>query len=155
MIELKTFITQSLSPALAISASGMLTLGMQNRLSTVGTRVRQLNREIILLNNPTRSQNLTDQIQLFLMRGVLIRNALFLMYSAICLMVFTAFALALSDLGIFNPAWKIPIWTFLMGLGMILVAVVIEAFEVLLILKALKLDGKGISNLDEPQEDSF
>lgn len=145
MIEFNTFITQALSPALAISASGMLTLGMHNRLSVLGSRVRQLNRELALIDNPARLANFKQQIILFTERAALIRNALFLLYAAICLMVLTAFALAMQDLSVLNENWPVPVVTFLLGLAFIFWAVIIEAYEVLLILKALDLDIAGFS----------
>jgi hypothetical protein len=143
MNELNEFITQALSPALAISASGMLTLGMHNRLSVLGGRVRQLNREILELSDPVRIANLQNQVVTFIQRAKLIRNSLFLLYAAICMMVLTAFGLAISDLDIMH-AQNIPIVTFLIGLGLIFVAVVMEALEVLLILRTLHLDVEGI-----------
>lgn len=152
MIEFNAFITQSLSPALAISASGMLSLGMHNRLSVLGGRVRQLNRELAQTDDPARITNFKKQIGLFSQRAQLIRNALFLLYAAICLMVLTAFALAMTDLSVLHDDWPVPIVTFLSGLGLIFWAVILEAREVLLILKALDLDIAGFAE-SEPNSD--
>ncbi len=142
-LDLTEFITQSLSPALAISASGMLSLGMHNRLSILGGRVRQLNREIITESGSHRVANLKEQVKLFIQRAVILRNSLFLLYAAICLMVLTAVSLAFKELGVL---WSelIPMATFLGGLSLIFSAVVLEAWEVLLILRTLELDVAGI-----------
>lgn len=145
MSELNTFITQTLAPALAISATGMLTLGMQNRLSVLASRVRELNREIIAEVIPARTENLRQQVALFIQRGTLIRNALFLLYASIGLLIVTAFALALTDLDILQTEWRVPVITFLLGLGLILIAILIEVYEVLLMLKTLHLDVESVS----------
>lgn len=152
MSELNTFITQTLAPALAISATGMLTLGMQNRLSVLASRVRELNREIIAEVIPDRTENLRQQVALFIQRGTLIRNALFLLYASIGLLIVTAFALALTDLEILRTEWRVPVITFLLGLGLILIAILIEVYEVLLMLKTLHLDVESVAiSLDVPK----
>ncbi len=150
MSELNTFITQSLSPALAISATGMLALGMHHRMTVLGSRIRELNKGIAAETDPARIANYRQQIGMFLKRGFLIRNALFLLYTALGLMVLTAVALALTELTVFQRDWFVPIVTFLLGLFLILAAVVIESFEVLLMLKALRMDISAADPL-EPQ----
>jgi hypothetical protein len=141
-IVLTEFITQSLSPALAISASGMLALGMHNRLSILGGRVRQINKDLRDESSPIRQDNLNQQIQLFVKRARILRDALFFLYAAICLMVITAVALAFESLHWINTS-LVAMISFLLGLGLIFWAVLLEAWEVLLILQTLEVDIQG------------
>jgi hypothetical protein len=141
-IVLTEFITQSLSPALAISASGMWALGMHNRLSILGGRVRQINKDLRDETSPIRQDNLNQQIQLFVKRARILRDALFFLYAAICLMVMTAVALAFESLHWINAS-LVAMISFLLGLGLIFWAVLLEAWEVLLILQTLEVDIQG------------
>jgi polyferredoxin len=144
---LNTFITQALSPALAISASGMLALSMNNRIGVLGSRVRELDRTIHTgQHSPERLRNLKLQVKYFVRRARLLRNGLLCLYMAVVMMVLTAFGLALSNLPVSmqyltgSVSQYLPVATFLVGLLFILVGVVLEAVEVLLLLNALKLD---------------
>ncbi|HEY9687369.1 MAG TPA: DUF2721 domain-containing protein [Coleofasciculaceae cyanobacterium] len=139
MLETNTVITESLSPAVAISGIGLLILGLNNRISTVGARLRDLNRELRQSHMPDRIANIRQQAELFLRRGVLIRNAIFLLFGAVGMMVFTAFALAIVRLHYVK--WvNVPAWTFITGLILLLLAVIIETYETILNVKTLDLD---------------
>jgi hypothetical protein len=137
-----TLIADSLAPAVAISGAALMTMGLLNRLAHLGTRVRQLNQTMREEHNKDtpRLANVSQQVGMVLKRARMVRNALLFLYFAIGCMVFTAFGLALTALGVV-PEWvQLPIWTFLLGLTGILIAVGQEITEVLLALKALKLD---------------
>lgn len=142
MLDTNAIITESLAPAVTISGLGLLISGLNNRIATVGTRVRTLNVEIRTLSMPQDEErifNIKQQIPLFLERGYLIRNAMFLMFGALGMMVFTTFALAISKLGYVN--WiMVPSWSFLAGLILLFMAVIIEAYETILNLRTLALD---------------
>jgi hypothetical protein len=132
-------IVQSLSPAVAISGAGLLTLGLLNRLSHLGTRVRQLNKEYRDSDETAQTRiNINEQIQLVLDRARMVRNALVMLYVAIGSMVLTAFSLAMGELGLLPKGAAIGF--FLCGLGGIFIAVLQEVLEVTLALKALKKD---------------
>lgn len=132
-------ITGSLSPAVAISGIGLLIFGLNNRISTAATRVRDLNRELRDAPDPQRRENIRQQIPMFLRRARLIRNAMFLLFGALGMMVFTAFAIALAKLNYVE--WElVPAWSFLGGLILMLVAVIIEGYETILNMQTLTLD---------------
>jgi hypothetical protein len=139
MLAANTIISESLAPAVAISGIGLLIFGLNNRIATVGTRVRELNRELRQTTDPERIRNIRQQVPLFLERAYIIRNAMFLLFGALGMMVFTAFAIAVSRLNYVH--WEmLPAWTFLGGLILMLTAVVIEAYETILNLRTLALD---------------
>ncbi len=142
MLAPTDIISDSLAPAVALSGMALLISGLNNRIATVGTRVRELNRELRVLKDkpdPQRTRNIQKQIPLFLERGYLIRNAMFLLFGALGMMVFTAVTIALSRLHYIE--WKVvPTWTFLGGLALMLLAVLIEAYETILNLRTLALD---------------
>jgi hypothetical protein len=133
-------ISDSLAPAVAISGAALMTMGLLNRLSHLGNRVRQLNQSLRETDDPYRLNNLNRQIAMVIARAGMVRNALILLYSAIGCMVLTAFGLALTALHVLPEAAHVPINTFLLGLFAVLLAVVVEMFEVTLALRALKLD---------------
>ena len=140
MMDLNTFISQCLAPAVAISGIGMITLTLSNRMSTIGTRIRQLNREMTGVPHPEDAKNLRCQVENFLRRARIIRNAIFLLHAAIGLMVLTAFGIAAQELHILEQPQAFSIATFLGGLLLTFIAVLMEAYEVGLNLQNLKLD---------------
>lgn len=139
-IELTHFITQALSPAVAMSATGLLVMGLHNRISVLGGRVRQLNRELTPDSPREHVENVHRQVEMFMQRARVFRNRLFLLYAALGSLVFTAFAIAMVELGILPKDWNLPVASFLLGLVLIFVATLLEAREVTLNLRTLKLD---------------
>jgi hypothetical protein len=140
MLSPSILIAQALAPAVAINASGLLALGIHNRISTLGSRVRELNREYSQASSPQSKENLKQQIAYFLLRGRLMRNALFLLYFAIVFMVLTACAIAGYSIApqVVHACW--PLLFFLGGLFFILIAMLLEVTEIAILLRALKLD---------------
>lgn len=139
MLQANTIITESLSPAVAISGIGLLFISLNTRISTLASRVRDLNKEFIKVENQQRRDNIRRQIPLFLKRAKIIRISMFTLLGALGLMVFSAVALALSKLGYVH--WVlVPAWSFLGGLMLMLVAVVMEAYETSLKMTTLEVD---------------
>jgi len=139
MLAANTIITDSLAPAVAISGIGLLIFGLNNRIMSTATRVRELNRELRQGSEPERISNIRQQIPLFVKRAYLIRNAIFILFGALGMMVFTALAIAMAKLHYVE--WPmVPVWTFLGGLVLMMLAVIIEAYETILNLKTLTLD---------------
>jgi len=140
-VELNAFIAQSLSPALAISGAGLLTVGLQNRIGMLGSRVRELNREHARHHHKHPiARNIKQQLKQFVFRIQLVRNSLFSLYAAIGLMVLTAFELAIITLPVFSLPYWCPIFTFLGGLLWILIATIMEGIELAMVLKTVQLD---------------
>ncbi len=152
--EANTVITQSLSPAVAISGIGLLIFGLNNRITTAATRVRDLNRELRQTDDPGRRENIRQQIPMFLERAYLIRNAMFILFGALGMMVFTAVAIAMNKLRYTH--WEmLPAWSFLGGLVLMLAAVIIETYETILNMRTLRLDvAHSMQQTDEINRDT-
>ena len=132
-------ITESLAPAVAVTGIALLLNGMNGRFSMAATRVRELNKELRSASCKQRTDNIKQQIPLFMQRAFMIRNAMFLLFGSLGMMVFTAPAIALSKLHYLD--WEmVPVWSFLGGLVLMMLAVVIEAYETILNLRTLSLD---------------
>jgi hypothetical protein len=140
MLMSSQIIYDALSPAVAISGSGLIALGMHNRLSNVVTRLRGLNQDYRLRQNTASKENLKNQQRLLLMRGRLLRNGLFFTYLSVVCMVLTAIGIALEKLAVVPATWGLTLWLFLGGLCLIVLGLCFECSEVLLLLRALKLD---------------
>jgi len=133
-------ITHALSPAVAISSIGLFMLSLSNRMTTVGTRVRQLNQNLIHASTTEECDNIHQQLDCFMLRARMIRNALSVLSMAICFMVLTMLSLAIIKLHlVWIPDFS-PLMFFLLGLFLIFIATVIELREASLNIAALKLD---------------
>jgi hypothetical protein len=133
-------ITHALSPAVAISSIGLFMLSLSNRMTTVGTRVRQLNQNLIHANTKEECDNIHQQLDCFMHRARMIRNALSVLSMAICFMVLTMLSLAIIKLHLLWIPDFLPLMLFLLGLLLIFIATVIELKETSLNIAALKLD---------------
>jgi hypothetical protein len=153
MIDASHLVSQSLAPAVAISASALLALGLINRVSTLGARIRQLNKEIRLSADPAEIARMQEQIRIVFSRAYFVRNALLCLFSAIALMVLTAFGLAFSQMG-WLPNWT-PVVPFLAGLAFIFGSVLFELNEVLMNLHALHIDSDVTLEKDVKRPSSF
>jgi Protein of unknown function (DUF2721) len=141
MMDGNHFIQQSLSPAIAISGIGLLILSLSNRIGVIGARIRELRRDTGKhRQNAQHIENCNRQIDLFMLRARLIRNALFLLYTSVSLIVLSEFLLALSQIEQLVWLSNGPIYCFLLSLLLVLIACVMEMCEVTVNLKTLKLE---------------
>lgn len=149
MLEVSTIITDSLSPAVAISGIGLLIFGLNNRIMFIGSRVRELNRELREAPPSARRNAIKRQIEMFMHRAHLVRNAIFLLFASLAMMVFTAVAIALVRLEVYE--WQfVPTLSFMIGLIFILIAAIIEAYETTVNLSTLKLDvAQSLTGLED------
>ena len=161
MIPPNDIITESLGPAVAITGIALLLNGISARFSTASTRVRELNRELLNTSDAQRIANIQRQIPFFMERVYLIRNAMFILFGALGMLVFTAVSIALAKLHFVH--WEmVPVWSFLSGLVLMLIAVIIEAYETTINLRTLDLDvdhsfnrmSEQSPDAEEPESDS-
>jgi hypothetical protein len=139
MIPANNIITESLAPAVTITGLALLLNGVNARFTNAASRVRELNREMRTSTSPSRIANIRKQVPLFMRRIYMIRNAMFVLFGSLGLMVFSAVSIALFQLRFLN--WEmVPVWSFLGGLLFMLLAVIIETYETTLNLRTLDLD---------------
>jgi hypothetical protein len=95
-------ITTAVAPAILVSAGGLMLLGLQNKFHNITDRIRQLDREIIELEqlpelNGVRRKRLANaerQVDILLIRGKLVRDAIFFLYVGVMLLIGSTLAAA-------------------------------------------------------------
>lgn len=148
MPDMTAIISHMVSPAVIISAVGLLLLSMNNRFLAITARVRDLNSEALTIANKEtnvdyeikRLTSLKRQIFEMLRRCRYIKQAIFLLYIALGFTVLTILTLA-GDLININPNLdKIAIVFFILALFVVLVALISEGYEITMALKMLRFD---------------
>jgi len=96
-----SLIPAMVSPAVMISACGLLLLALTNKLGRIIDRIRDLNAEDRLLKPdeaPVRRLSIRNQIDQLTHRAVLARNACGLLFLAVTVFVLTSLLIGLSAL---------------------------------------------------------
>lgn len=143
MMEFEHFIAQSLAPTFALSGIALLVSTQNNRLMTITGRARDLNLRMQKPEFVGHKAHYQSQIQMFLDRAHMVRNSIFLLYASIGCMVLTAILIAFAQIFKGYPSSFYPLTTFLVGLVLVFIAVLIEAAELTVSLKTLKIDIMG------------
>jgi hypothetical protein len=155
MVELTTPAAQQtiqaiLTPALMISACGLLLLGLNNRYVSVVTRMRTLNDEKRRrLSDPDaidreyvdalRFESVMRQIPLLLTRVSYLRRSLMYLWCGVICYLSTSLLLATSLLLLKDVA-AFAVWVFLLGLVFALVGVVYALMDIVLADKVLRYE---------------
>jgi len=130
-------IVQMVSPAVMLSACGLMLLGLGNRYGRVVDRIRDYGgewRELKkLANDPDRLRTLEVQLPDLFRRGKLLRNAVLFFYIAIFLFVVCLFVIPLTD----EP---LPLMLFCAGMACVLTGTLFALRETLLSFRLLKLE---------------
>ncbi len=130
-IDASSVILQMVSPAVMLSACGLILVGLGNRFARVVDRIRSFNREWHLLKKMGESATEYDLDRLRIMevqfphlylRGKLMRNSMFCLYNAIFLFVLCSFAIPI-DIEI------VTLITFCAGMGSVLAGTVYASRE--------------------------
>lgn len=139
-----------LTPALMISACGLLLLGLNNRYATVISRIRLLNdekrrkladpegidREYV---DALRFESVMRQIPSLITRVSYLRRALlFLWIGVICYLLSSLLLGAGLFLGIDAPT--LAVWVFMIGLASAVVGVIFALLDIALAYRVLKLE---------------
>lgn len=148
MPEMSGIISQMVSPAVIISAIGLLLLSMNNRYMAITGRVRDLNREVFSIVNKQKTttfelkriHSIKKQMIDMLKRCQFIKQAIFLLYLALTLSVLTVLALAGDLINIHPELDKASIFFFIMALFCVLIAIILEGYEITMALNLLKFD---------------
>ncbi len=141
-----------LSPALMISASGLLMLGLNNRYSAAINRIRLLNdekRRLIKHQEQTkdfdyidtiRFESITRQISSLFTRCNLLRRSIFFHYIGISSYLLTSINIGLNFVSAAEIVQSLPLATFFIGLCCSMIGVVVALSEVSLAYKVLQLE---------------
>lgn len=142
-------IVQMVSPAVMISACGLMLLTLGNKYARVVDRIRSFAAEARGLHERTgqiapaeaqRMRTLDLQIPDLFRRGRLLRNAMLLFYSAVGLFVACSFAIAFVQFG--APIW-VPVTLFCVGMAAVLAATAAAWRETLLSFRLINLEVPG------------
>lgn len=141
-----------LAPAIMVSASGLLLLGLLNRYSVIMSRIRALNEErrrLLRATAPPESATAADvtrlasvlrQLPNLLGRVRLLRNAVLCQVAAVGCFVLTSLLLGLRVTG---PEWVAvlhPLPVFLLGMAVLFAGVVFEGSDVLRAYRTIRLE---------------
>lgn len=139
-----------LTPALMISACGLLLLGLNNRYAIVISRIRLLNdekrrkladpegidREYV---DALRFESVLQQIPSLLIRANYLRRALMLLWGGVICYILSSILLGL---GLFFgiQAASVAVWIFMLGLLSAMAGVVFALMDIALAYRVLKLE---------------
>lgn len=91
------------TPAVLISAAGLLILGVGNRYGRILDRIRAVNREILEAADGSLREELREDRDLFALRARRILLALTLLHAAVLCFVFESLLLAIVSIA--SPSW--------------------------------------------------
>lgn len=136
-----------LAPAIVVSSSALLLLGLQAKFSNVASRFRTLNHEKRVLSlkadrdeaEEGRLQSLSDQVDSLLRRATYVKNAILLSYVGIVCFTGTSVLLFL-DVYLASQLHHGVIAVFMIGLACLLVSAVLMILETRLLHKVLTLE---------------
>lgn len=143
-------IVQMVSPAVMVSACGLMLLGLGNRYARVVDRIRMFTAEVRDLQklganvtgiDAERLRVLNLQIPDLFRRGRLLRNAVLFCHTAISLFVACSFVIPLTRVGV--PA-SLPLALFCAGMAGVLVMSIFAWRETTLSFRLLRLEAPGL-----------
>jgi hypothetical protein len=144
--QVAQLIVQMVSPAVMVSACGLLLLGLGNRYARVVDRIRAFAAEVRQLQGVDTSASPVDaerlrvlnvQISDLFRRGRLVRNAILFCHTAICLFVVCSFVIPLTRAGV--PT-LLPVALFCAGMGCVLAMAIYAWRETMLSFRLLRLE---------------
>jgi hypothetical protein len=155
MTEITTPIAQQtiqaiLTPALMISACGLLLLGLNNRYAVVVSRIRLLNdekrrkladpeaidREYV---DALRFESLLQQIPALMVRANYLRRSLMFLWVGVCAYLLSSIMLG-SGLFLGLNVASAAVWVFMVGLVSAIVGVAFALLDITLAYRVLKLE---------------
>ena len=143
--EIPSLIIQMLSPAVMISACGLLMLGLGNKYARVVDRIRHFAAELRDLKrlgtsagspDQERIQSLELQFPDLYRRGRFLRNAVWLLQLAVLLFVACSFSIAI------RVVW-VPVALFCFGMTSVLIGTFLAMRETLLSYRLIRHDLPG------------
>lgn len=140
-------IQQVVAPAVMVSSTALLLLGLQNKFSNLASRLRVLNHEKrLLIAKPDRDaaeenrfHNLSAQVDHLMKRACYVKNAIVLSYLGIVFFTGTSILIFLNFFTLFIPQF-LTIGIFMTGLSCVFIASILMILEVNLFHKIICLE---------------
>ncbi len=126
------------TPAVMISACGLLLLSVSNKLARIVDRIRGLNsedRDLAADVDAVRRLSIRNQIDILLRRAVLLRNACGLLYLAVAVFALTSLCVGLSHAAQFFEVLMLVL--FVVGLATVVWAGILAYLEIRLSHRAI------------------
>ncbi|NOZ19529.1 MAG: DUF2721 domain-containing protein [Planctomycetes bacterium] len=137
------FIAELVTPAVMVSAAGLLLLGLHSKYSNIVTRVRSIiDRRAGFAEanaNDPHIENLTKQIGFLMRRAWCARNAIVCLYVSILFMIATSLCDAMVRFGIL-PGGKVPVAIFCLGIVSLFIGCVFALIEVQFAYRVISLE---------------
>lgn len=128
---LLNLIQSMVTPAVMISACGLLLLSISNKLGRIVDRTRDLNSEDRGLSaevEAVRRLSIRNQIDILLRRALLLRNACGLLYLAVAVFALTSLCVGLSSFA--KPLAVLMLVLFVVGLATVVWAGILAYLEI-------------------------
>ena len=129
--DLLSLVQSMVTPAVMISACGLLLLSISNKLGRIVDRTRDLNSEDRGLSNDieaVRRLSIRNQIDILLRRALLLRNACGLLYLAVAVFALTSFCVGLSNVAMAFEVLMLVL--FVIGLAAVVWAGILAYLEI-------------------------
>jgi hypothetical protein len=138
-------VANSLAPAILVSAAGLFLLGLQNKFHNVADRIRQLDKEILDLEQlpglsdiqSIRLSAVETQVDLLITRCRLVRDAIFFLFVAVFIMIASSLVTAFGMMLHQELGW-IAFALFVAGVISMSLAMVQSIREVLISFKVIE-----------------
>jgi len=130
-VGLLGLVQSMVTPAVMISACGLLLLSVSNKLGRIVDRIRELNSEDRGLGaevDMVRRLSIRNQIDLLLRRALLLRNACGLLYLAVAVFALSSLCVGLS--GAANVFEVLMLVLFVIGLAAVVWAGILAYLEI-------------------------
>jgi len=135
------FIAELVTPAVMVSAAGLLLLGLHSKYSNIVSRIRAIidrRAEIAEADDPN-IENLTKQIEFLMRRAWCARNAVVCLYVSILFMIATSLCYAMILFGALAGG-KAPVVIFCVGVVSLFVGCVFALIEVQFAYRVITLE---------------
>lgn len=161
MADSTTFITQMLAPSIMISGTCFLISNTNNHFSALSSRISFLDCEIYDMVEKNKVDDkylqrikfMEDQRDELVHRGKLTKYIIFILHIAIIFIVASVLALAAEGFKVALFMQHLPIISFVSGVCIIFIAVLLSLYEIVLALKSFNKDfkhsGKSLQLLDK------
>ena len=127
------FIAELVTPAVMVSAAGLLLLGLHSKYSNIVTRIRSIIDRRADFTEADASdphiENLTKQIGFLMRRAWCARNAIVCLYVSILFMIATSLCYAMVRFGILSGR-RAPVVIFCLGIVSLFIGCVFALIEV-------------------------
>ena len=137
------FVAELVTPAVMISAAGLLLLGLHSKYSNIVSRIRHIIEKRNVLRDDEKDHrgvaNLEQQIRFLMYRAWCARNAIFCLYVSILLMISTSICYAIIQVGFLFSA-KAAVVVFVLGIVALFIGCLFALIEVQFAYKIIRLE---------------